>query len=445
MDREMRKRVLTLALPAIVSTLLLTFQMIVDTIMLGRYPPADVSLTALGLGSIVYFLFFPVVMGLSTGTIAIVSRRWGEKRYKEANRVTTDAFTTLILISIPIALIGFFLGPYLIILLGAKGMVITETSKYIMAVFTFYPFNIFVLVYTGTLTAAGDTKTPMYVNIITNGYNILMNYLLIFGAYGFPELGVLGAGIATGTSYLIGFFAFFLLQCNGKLIVSPIYKLRIKPRLATIKKMFNIGIPAGIDMGMWSISSIFVTPLILYFGTVGYSAYQIGLRAESIAYMPAIGFGIAATTLAGQFLGAKKPEKAKLAVITATKMVIVLMVVLGSILIIIPQFIAKVFTSEDEVIAIATIYLFLMGFSEPALGAIFTLTGGMRGAGYTKIPLVINFTGLIVIRLTLLYLLAYVLGMGLLGIWIGMILEMFIRVGMFYYVFEKGQWMTVKV
>jgi putative MATE family efflux protein len=419
--------------------------MIVDTIMLGRYPPADVSLTALGLGSIIYFMFFPVVMGLSIGTIAIISRRWGEKRYKEAQRVASDAVSTLVLISIPIALIGFFIGPYIIVLLGAKGQVITETTKYLMAVFTFYPFNIFVLIQTGMLTGAGDTKTPMYVNIFTNGYNIIMNYLLIFGKFGFPELGVLGAGIATGTSYLVGFIVYMILHSNNKLIVSPIYRLNIKARLNTVKKMFNIGIPAGIDMGMWSISSLFVTPLILYFGTVGYSAYQIGLRAESIAYMPAIGFGIAATTLAGQFLGAKKPEKAKLAVITATKLVMLLMAVLGGILIIFPVYIAKIFTSETEVIAISVVYLFLMGFTEPALGAIFTLTGGMRGAGYTKVPLLINFTGLIVIRLTLLYLLAYVLGMGLLGIWIGMIIEMFIRTGLMYFVFLKGDWMKVEV
>jgi putative MATE family efflux protein len=440
MDRAMYKKVIKLAGPAIISTLLLTLQMIVDTIMLGRYPPAEVSLTALGLGSILYFMFFPVVMGLSTGNIAIIARRWGEKRYGEACRVATDSLTLLILLSIPMALLGFFAGPYIIILLGAKGMVITETTKYILAVFTFYPFNVFMLTYSGMLVGAGDTKRPMYVNMFTNGYNIVMNYLLIFGAFGFPELGVLGAGIATGTSYLLGAGLYVVLQLNKKLCINPVYKLKLKLRWKTIKKMFDIGIPAGIDMGMWTISSIFVTPMILYFGTVGYSAYQIGLRAESIAYMPGVGFGVAATTLAGQYLGAKKPELASKAVLTATKLVMVVMGVMGLVLIIFPELIARVFTGEQEVIDIAVIYLFLMGFSEPALGAIFTLTGGMRGAGYTKIPLLVNFSGLIVLRISLLYLLAYILGWGLLGIWVGMIIEMFIRVTLFYIVFQRGAW-----
>ena len=445
MDREINRKIITLAVPAIISTLLLTMQMIVDTIMLGRYPPAEVSLSALGLGSTLYYMFFPIVMGLSTGTIAIISRRWGEKRPKEAKRVATDTLTTLLLISIPISLFGFFAGPYIIYYLGARGMVITETSKYIMAVFAFYPFNVFLIAYHGIMIGAGNTKTPLFVNLLTNVYNIIMNYLLIFGAFGFPELGVLGAGIATGTSYLIGTIAYAILQTNNKLILSPSYSWAIKTRMVNVKKMFKIGIPAGIDMGMWAISSVFVAPIILYFGNIGYSAYQIGLRAESIAYMPGVGFGIAATTLAGQYLGAKKPDKAKAAVMIATKYVMLVMGIMGLVLILVPKYIAQVFTSETEVIEIATLYLFLMGFSEPALGAIFTLTGGMRGAGYTKMPLVINFIGLIVIRISLLYLLAFLLGLGLLGIWLGMIIELFIRVFLMYGVFQKGNWMKVKV
>ncbi len=445
MDRTLYKRVLTLALPAIVSTLLLSLQMIVDTIMLGRYPPEEVSLTALGLGSILFNMTFPLIMGLVIGSTAIIARRWGEEKYDEACKVASDSFSTMILISIPITFVIFFLGQYIITLLGARGDVITEGTKYIMAVFAFYPFQVFLVSYTGMNTAAGDTKTPMFVNIITNVYNIFMNYVLIFGNFGFPELGVLGAGLATGTSFVVGVVVYLLLQLRNKLIIHPIFKTNIKIRLETVKKMFKIGIPAGADMGMWAISSIFVTPLILYFGNDGYAAYQIGLRAESIAYMPGVGFGIAATTLAGQYLGAKKPELAKNAVLLSSKMVIIIMGLLGVILIIFPGFIARIFTADDKVIEIATLYLFLMGFSEPALGAILTLTGGMRGAGYTKVPLAINFIGLIVIRLSLLFILAFVLGMGLVGIWLGMIIEMFIRVFMMYGVFLKGSWMKVNV
>ncbi|NVM23836.1 MAG: MATE family efflux transporter [Desulfobacterales bacterium] len=445
MDKVVYRRVMTLAFPVLVSNILFTFQIIADTIMLGRYPPADISLSAVGLGFVLYHMFFPLTMGLVTGTIAIIARRWGEEDYDEAGRVATDSVITLALLSIPIALFGIFVGPHAIYYLGARGMVITEGTKYIQAIFAFYPFVALVIVYHGVLRAAGDTKTPMYVDIISNVYNVLMNYILIFGKFGFPELGVLGAGIATGTSYFVAFAVYMLLQSGNKLIAHPVYSRDVKYRPDTVKKMLKIGIPAGIEMAMWSFSSIIFTVMILYFGTVGYSAYQIGLRAESVAYMPAFAFGIAATTLSGQCLGAKKEEDAKKAVFASTYLCLIFMAVAGLIFILIPEYIAMIFTGDEGVETLAALYLLIIGFSEPALGAFFTLAGGMRGAGYTKVPMIINFMGLIVTRLTLSYALGFLLGMGLFGIWLGMAVETFLRAIAIYAVFIKGHWMQVKV
>ena len=445
MDKAIYRRVMTLALPALVSNILFTFQIIADTIMLGRYPPADISLSAVGLGFVLYHMFFPLTMGLVTGTIAMIARRWGERDYDEARRVATDSVITIALLSIPIALFGIFIGPHAIYYLGARGAVITEGTRYIRAIFAFYPFTALVIVYHGILRAAGDTKTPMYVDLISNVYNVVMNYTLIFGKFGFPELGVLGAGIATGTSYGVAFAVYMLLQSGKKLIAHPVYSREVRYRVETVKKMFKIGIPAGIEMAMWSFSSIIFTVMILHFGTVGYSAYQIGLRAESLAYMPAFAFGIAATTLAGQCLGAKREEEAKKVVLVSTYLCLIFMAAAGLIFILLPEYIAMIFTGDVEVEALAALYLFIIGFSEPALGAFFTLTGGMRGAGYTKVPMFVNLMGLIIMRLSLAYALGFILGMGLFGIWLGMAIETFLRAIVIYAVFIKGKWMQVKV
>lgn len=445
MDKKLVKKVITLALPAITSNVLLTAQIFADTIMLGRYHPADVSLSALGLGSILYFLFFPIVIGLLMGSIAIIARRWGEKNYTEARNVATNSLITLLLISVPLSLAGFIFGPYVIYLLGARDLVLIEGTKYIMAIFAFYPFSVCVMTYHHMMIAAGDTKTPMYVNIFMNVYNLIMNLLLIFGSLGFPELGVLGAGIATGTSYLLGVCVYAVLQNRNKLIISPIFKKDVPYNRETVKKLFKIGIPAGIDVGMWSIYSLLITPFIFYFGTVGYSAFQIGIRAESFAYMPALGFGIAAMTLTGQYLGAKKEEKAREVVVIATYLILIWMTIVGLFFILLSKYISMIFTNDPEVIVIAAQYLFIMGFTEPFLGIVFTTAGGMRGAGYTSVPLAINFFGMIVLRLILTYVLAFALGMGLLGIWLSMLIETAIRAMVMYGVFYQGNWMKVKV
>ncbi len=445
MDKAIYKRVTALAYPAIISNLLFTFQIIADTIMLGRYPPADVSLSAVGVVFALYHMFFPLTMGLVTGSIAIIARRWGERDYDEAQLVATDTMITLTLISVPIALFGILIGPHVIYSLGARGAVITEGTRYLWAVFSFYPAVALVITYHGILRAAGDTKTPMYVDIVANLYNVIMNYTLIFGHFGFPELGVLGAGIATGTSYAVAFGLYLLLQQRNRLITHPVYHRKIRYRPETVKKMFRIGIPAGIDMAMWSVTSLIFTWLILSFGTLGYSGFQIGLRAESIAYMPAFGFGIAATTLAGQYLGAADRERAKQAVLASTFLCLIFMAVVGLVFVLLPDYIAMIFTGNPEVESWATLYLFIIGFSEPALGAFFTIAGGMRGAGYTKVPMLINFVSLIGIRVSLAYLLGFILGWGLLGIWVGMTVETFIRATCIYAVFRKGTWMTVAV
>ena len=443
---QLRKIVLRLAIPAVISNLLYTFQNIVDTIMLGHYGNPKISLSAVGIGSILYFLMFPLIMGVTTGGIAIIARRWGEKNYKEAERAFENLYTLLILISIPIAIFAVFYGWLLPTALGAEEVVVKEAYRYIMGVFLFYPFAVFQVVYHSSLRAAGDTRTPMFIDLFANSWNVFWNYTLIFGHFGFPELGVMGAGIATGSSYLLGTFIYLILLHGKKLRLSLNILSREKIKVEIVKKLFKIGIPAGIERGMRSLTSFLYAFLIISVsGSLGYSSFQVGLKAESLAYMPGFGFSIAATTLVGQYLGEKNLKKAKKATIEAAKMCALFMGITGGMMVLIPTYLAGIFTDDPQIIHLASIYLFLMGFTEPALGVLFTLAGGMRGAGYTTMPMIINLTGLFGIRLSLATVFAYPLGFGLVGIWLGMFFETFIRAIWMYLEFRRGRWAAVKV
>ena len=443
---QLRRTVLTLAIPAVISNLLYTFQNIVDAMMLGRYGDPAISISAAGIGGMLYFLTFPLVMGITTGGVAVIARRWGERKFKEAQIAFENLYTLLILISIPIALFAIFYGWTLPVALGAEEDVVRTSYQYIMGIFLFYPFAVFMASYHSSMRASGDTKIPMLVDIFANSWNVFWNFTLIFGNFGFPELGVLGAGLATGSSYLFGSVIYLLLQKMEKLRIHPdlFSKRRWNPEL--VKKIVKIGIPAGVERGMWSITSFIYTALIFVVaGSLGYASFQIGLKAESLAYMPAFGFSIAATTLVGQSLGEKNVEKAKKAAIEATKMSMLFMAFTGTVMVLFPSYLAALFTNDSEIIHLASIYLFLMGMTEPALGALFTLAGGMRGAGYTTMPMIINLTGLMGIRLGLAALLAFPLGLGLVGIWLGMFFETFIRAIWMYLEFRRGKWSEIKV
>ncbi len=443
---QLRRVVLKLAIPAVISNLLYTFQNIVDAMMLGRYGNPAISLSAAGVGGMLYFLTFPLIMGMATGGVAIIARRWGEKNYREARYAFENLYFLLILISIPISLFAIFFGWTLPVAIGANYQVVQASYRYIMGIFIFYPFAVFMAAYNSAMRAAGDTKTPMIVDIYANSWNIFWNYALIFGHFGFPQLGIMGAGIATGSSYLFGSVIYLIMQHRKKLKISADLLSREKVNTKIMKKIIKIGTPAGIERGMWAITSFIYTSLIfLASGAIGYASFQVGLKAESLAYMPAFGFSIAATTLVGQSLGEKKPGKARRAAIEATKMSMLFMAITGAIMVFFPKYLAELFTDDAEIIRLASIYLFLMGMTEPALGALFTLAGGMRGAGYTTMPMIINLTGLMGIRLGIAVILAFPLGMGLVGIWLGMFIETFIRAIWMYLEFRRGKWAKVKV
>ena len=443
---QLKRTVLALAIPAVISNLLYTFQNIVDAMMLGRYGDPAVSISAAGIGGMLYFLTFPLIMGITTGGVAIIARRWGEKRFQDAQVAFENLYVLLILLSLPISFFAIFFGWTLPFLLGAEGAVIEASYRYMMGIFTFYPFAVFMASYHSSMRAAGDTRIPMLVDIFANSWNVFWNFTLIFGNFGFPELGVLGAGLATGSSYLFGSIVYLILQKLGKLRIYPNLLSLRRWKMSIIKKIVRIGIPAGVERGMWSITSFIYTALIFAVaGSLGYASFQIGLKAESLAYMPAFGFSIAATTLVGQSLGEGNVEKAKRAAIEATKMSMLFMAITGAIMVIFPNYLASLFTEDTEIIHLASIYLFLMGMTEPALGALFTLAGGMRGAGYTTMPMIINLTGLMGIRLGLAALFAFPLGLGLLGIWLGMFFETYIRALWMYMEFRRGKWTRVKV
>ena len=443
---QIRKRVLQLAVPAVISNVLYTFQNIVDAIMIGHYKEPAISISAVGLGGMVYFLFFPLIMGLTTGGVAIIARRWGERNFDEARKTFEDLYTLLILISVPVSLFAIFYGWTIPYALGANKVVVKEAYRYVMGVFVFYPFAVFMASYQSALRAAGDTKTPMIVDLFANSWNILWNYILIFGNLGFPGLGVMGAAIATGSSYLFGAVVYLYLQKRGKLVVYPQLLSMRKTDIKTIIKLFRVGIPAGIERGMWALTSFIYTGIIIAVGgSLGYAAFQVGLKAESLAYMPGFGFSIAATTLVGQYLGMGNKDKAKEAAYEASKLCAVFMGVAGLIMILFPSYLSLLFTGDMNIVRLSAIYLFLMGFTEPFLGILFTFAGGMRGAGYTVMPMVINLTGLLGIRIGLALLFAYPLGWGLIGVWVGMMIETYVRAGWMYMEFRRGLWAHVRV
>jgi putative MATE family efflux protein len=302
------------------------------------------------------------------------------------------------------------------------------------------PFIFMKLVFVSALNAAGDTKTPMKVKIASILLNVVLNYLLIFGKYGFPELGVLGAAVGTVIVNFLEFVVYIVLYLRRHTPYLPVWYYSKN----LLGRALKVGIPASIERALTFGSFMLFTVIIAHYGTAVLAGYQIGLRVEGLAFMPGIGFTIAAMALMGQGLGAKKPEQAKEDVLLVLKYASGLMFFLSFFMIFMPEKIVWLFTNDAQTIEEASLYLRIVGVSQIPLAFNFVLSGALRGAGDTKRTLKINLISLWFVRIMPAFLLSYYFH-NILLVYLAMISDTFVKAIWLWMTFKKGEWQKIRV
>nr|CAA62487.1 unnamed protein product [Pyrococcus sp.]prf//2204238A dinF-like gene [Pyrococcus sp.] len=330
---EIRKRLWKLAWPAIAGNISQTLLNLVDTMIVGHVSAVALGCSWVWEGMVSWFMF-PIMMAVSTGTLAVVARRVGERNYDEASRVAEQSMYIAFILGIPVMLFGIFFGDDILRIMGAKGEVFEIAYAYLRVLFLFYPIRFVGFAFFSSLRGAGDTKTPMLLNILMNVVNAVLDYLLVFGKLGFPRMGPVGAAWASGIGITIAFLVGLYLFIAHRLVLKPVLELRI--RWDIVEKILRIGTPTMLERGLFSFYNFLYMSIVTRFGKIALSAHHIGLRVESIAYMPAFGFSIATSALVGQSLGAKKPEQRGRVVKEAIKMSPAFMSVMAFVLVAFP-------------------------------------------------------------------------------------------------------------
>lgn len=439
----MRGTIFRLAWPAIVGNLLQTVVNMVDLVMVGRLGAAAVASVGLG-GQLLWFLN-ALMFSVTVGTTALIARFVGAKEEEKAEHVLVQSLILVLLISIGLTVFWYVFAKEALLLIGASEQVAELGSTYIRIVFLSTPCIFVIFNSEGALRGAGDTKTPMMVGAVMNLINVVLNYILIFGKLGFPAMGVKGAGIATAISFLWASLTYLVIFFSGRFVLRISRREKLSLKGETVKRILRIGIPSGVERIIMSGSMIFYVSIITGFGTAALAAHQIGLRIESLSYMPGFGFAVAATALVGQNLGAGDPERAAKSGWEAAKLCVILMSVVGAFMFVFPRPMARLFVSEQDVVELAVFYLRIVAVSEPFLALVFTLSGGLRGAGETRSPLYISVFSLWLFRIPLAYFLGVVLQWGAVGAWVGMTVETFVRGILYVYRYRQGKWKDVKV
>ena len=432
------QKILKLSIPAAVNSLLDMLQVITDLIMVGRISAFAVAAVGLGLQSLM--LVFAVLTVLQVGTSALLSRFVGAQRMKRASIGLSTLLRFAFYLSMPAMVAWYFLASNIYIWFGTVPEVAALGEDYVQMLTWMMPFIFIKLVFVSALNAAGDTKTPMNVKILSILLNVLLNYLLIFGKYGFPELGVIGAAVGTVIVNVLEFMVYGYLYLKQKTPYIP----GLHYSKSLLSRALKVGIPASIERSLTFGSFMLFTVVIAHYGTAVLAGYQIGLRVEGLAFMPGIGFTIAAMALMGQGLGAKKPKQAKEDVLLVLKYTSGFMFFLSFFMIFMPEKIVWLFTDDEATIQEASLYLRIVGFSQIPLAFNFVLSGALRGAGDSQWIMKMNLISLWLVRIIPAFLLSWYFH-SILFVYLAMISDTFVKAFFLWKRFNTDRWQKIKV
>jgi len=434
------KRVWQLAWPAMVELLLSTLFSMVDMIMVGRI--SYQALTAVGLTNHPTMLALAVFQALNVGSTALVARFIGSGDIKNAKATVRQSMVLVTILGIVVSIAGYLLSPAIITFMRAEPDVYPMSVTYLQIVSLGWLFTTISLNVGAILRGSGDTMTPMRYNLLSNLLNVVGNYVLIFGKFGFPAMGV--AGAALSTTLCRGVAAFLALRAifnkNRNIGVSLQDDYRIDKTL--LERLISIGLPSTMEQFLLRLGPVFSSRAVAGLGTAVYAAHQTAINISSLTFTPGQAFGMAATTMVGQSLGAKHPDVAEKAGLAARRMGLIIALAIAIVLFFFGYDVALLYVDDPEVARAAANALKILAIMQPMQSTQFILAGALRGAGDTRWPLYSTAIGIWGIRVVLVHVF---IAMGLMGAWVAQLCDQAFRAVFIYTRYKSGAWKHSKV
>ncbi|WP_115463098.1 MATE family efflux transporter [Winogradskyella aurantiaca] len=439
---SIRRAVFMLSVPMILEMLMESIFAIVDIFYVSQVSVNAVA--TIGLTESVITLVYAVAIGLSMAATAVVARRIGEKDKKGASQAAVQIIILGILVSLGVSAIGVFYPKDILSLMGGEPDLIAEGYGYTQVLMAGNVTIMLLFLVNAIFRGAGDASVAMWALVVSNGLNIVLDPLFIFGIGPFPEYGVMGAAVATtigrGTAVIFQLLVLF----NGWGRIKIGFKdlvLRIEVMLNLIK--VSLG---GIGQFIIGTSSwVFLMRIMSEFGSEVLAGYTIAIRIMMFTFLPAWGMSNAAATLVGQNLGAQKPDRAEQSVWKTGKYSAIFMGLVSIIYLIFAPEIMFLFNQEPEVVRQGALCLRVISSGYIFYGYGMVVINAFNGSGDTRTPTYINFVCFWLFQLPFSYLMALNLDFGPMGIFLAITLaEVLIAIlGIIW--FKKGKWKLVKV
>lgn len=450
-DRHPLKAIWFLAWPTLIEQLLLTCVQYADTAMVGAVGPA--STAAIAVSASTTWLINGLFTGLATGFAVLVGRAIGAAELERARRIAVQALLAAVCGGGLLSLLVMFIARYLPGWMGAEPAIRADATAYLTIIAAGYVFNCTLVVCSNLLRCAGDSRTPMFFNLLTNIINVILNFFLIFRPrdrvlfgrtvhlWGAGQ-GVSGAAAASVIAVAFSAVMLVIRLWRGGTALRLRGTGRPRHEGAVWSSAFHYGLPVTLERITISGGQIVLTALVTGLGTTALAAHQYAVTAEAMVYLPMFGFSSAATTLVAQSLGARNPRLARRFGDWCLGGGVVMMTVLGGLLFAFAPQLVGLFTRSREVAALGGSVLRVQACAEPLFAASTIIFGALRGSRDNRFAAIAGVVGMWLVRLPLAWILLRTTRLGLYCVWIAMASDMVARAAIAMIRYRQYRWLN---
>lgn len=436
------KAIVLLSIPMVLEMMMESLFALVDAFFVSKI--SSTAVATVGLTETVTTLIYAIAMGISLAPMAMISRYIGEGRQEAAAAAARQAVLLALCIGIPMSVLGWWMAPDILALMGASETMIAEGASYPRIIYGSNVIIILLFLLNGIFRGAGDANLAMRALWLSNGINIVLDPLLIFGWGPIPAMGIEGAALATaiGRSAGVAFQLYALFSGQSRI------NLRLGswwPDWPVIGKLANIASTGALQHIISSASWIFIVRIISSFGHEAVAGYTIAIRLIIFTLLPAWGLSNAAATLVGQNLGANQPERAESSVWRAGRITFVYTFLLAIAYLVFASRLISAFDDTTAVVTAGVTALSIFAIGYPLFGYGMICMQSFNGAGDTRTPTIINLVCFWMVEIPLGYLLGVYLNGGLPGVVGAVVFSESLMAFVSIYYFRKGRWKLIKI
>jgi putative MATE family efflux protein len=440
---SLRRQVVALALWPFLEQMLSFLVGFVDTALAGRLSVEATN--AVGAGAYVLWMVSLFHGAVGVGATALVARGIGAGRVDEARHAMGQAVALAAGMGIVTGLVLWLLSPWLGWLIGLRGESLDLATVYLRVLALSAPFHAVLFTVAACLRAAGDTRRPFQVMLVVNVVNAVMSILLVAGPEPLGGHGVVGLALGTLLAWIVG------AGLSVRLVTRREQRIRLtrgnlRPERVMMRRILRVGVPNLMEnFGLWMGNFMVLAVVGNLPDKAAVAAHTVAIRVEALSYLPGFALAVAASTLAGQYLGRGDPATARRAVWLCLLYGASFMGLMGAVFILIPEALVRLVTNQPALLAASPQLLFITGWAQVGFGAAMILSGGLRGAGDTRASMLITFGCTYLVRLPFAYLLGVTFGYGLAGVWVVLAAELVLRGFVFFLRFLGDGWTRVEV